>query len=216
MTLGDGIFWSTIVIVVAGAIYQISVRKKWRLIGQVLGVLILIGAVIGGSVWGWFRYENRPYAIQELDGIRLGMRPVDVTIAKGEASDELDLSEEEKKEELRRAWVYATDDSGPRIFVVFEGSARENMVVSRICQYRGYRNLLGVDMYTSEKEIVQRLGKPSHERINDSHVSKWLSYDRWNVAYLVQAGKVGSMCVTERPFVPVQRDSPSNEATGDL
>ncbi|MEX2259821.1 MAG: hypothetical protein WD672_14035 [Woeseia sp.] len=215
MTLGDGIFRATVVIVLAGAVYQISVREKWTLVGKIVGVLILTGAIIGGGVWGWFSYRDRPYVVEEFAGIRLGMRPVDVTIAKGEASGEQDLSEGENKEKLRVVWIYRSDDSGPTVFVIFDGSKREEMVVTRICQRKGYRNLLGVDMYMSEKEVVQELGESSHERINDNQLSKWLSYERWNVAYLVQAGKVDTMCVTGRPFAPVLGESPSSDATGE-
>jgi len=40
MTIGDGIFYSTILLVLAGAIYAISVRGKWKEVGEVFSLLM--------------------------------------------------------------------------------------------------------------------------------------------------------------------------------
>lgn len=84
MTLGDGILWSTVLILTAAAIYQFSVRKLWNTVGKVSTVVVLIGAVVGGGFVGWNHYKLRPHIVNEIGELRLGMTPLEVTLAKGE------------------------------------------------------------------------------------------------------------------------------------
>ena len=49
MTLGAGILWSTVLLILSAVIYLISVRSKWKTVGKVFGVLFVIGAAIAGG-----------------------------------------------------------------------------------------------------------------------------------------------------------------------
>ena len=60
MTLGDGIFYSTVLLVLAGSVYFISVNGKWnpvgkvlKLAGKVIGALVLAGVAIIGAFMGY-------------------------------------------------------------------------------------------------------------------------------------------------------------------
>ena len=88
MTLGDGIFWSTALILLAVASYQIFRHKKWKLVGKVFGALFLVGAVLGGGLWSWTVYQERPSPVQGLEGVRFGMTPAEVKVQKGEPTNE--------------------------------------------------------------------------------------------------------------------------------
>jgi len=95
MTLGEGIFWSTVLILVTFFLYQVSVKKKWKTVGKVFTILVLVGALIGGGFWGWNVYELRPQIMGELDGVRLGMSPVEVKLVKGAPTTEGEVVEQE-------------------------------------------------------------------------------------------------------------------------
>jgi hypothetical protein len=53
MTVGDGILWSTVLVLLAVAVHQISVHKKWKLVGKGIGFVLLLGAAAGLAIWRW-------------------------------------------------------------------------------------------------------------------------------------------------------------------
>lgn len=83
MTLGDGIFASTLLLVVVAGLWAITRKGKWRLVGKVSAVLVLLIAVGAVGLWGWSLYEERAQVLNELDGVRLGMTRLDLQVAKG-------------------------------------------------------------------------------------------------------------------------------------
>lgn len=89
MTLGTGIFSSTILIVLVFVVYQISIHKKWKLIGKLLAGLAGVCILIGLGTWFYIR-EIEPQIqvaqlqpVTELYNVKLGMLEVDLTLAKG-------------------------------------------------------------------------------------------------------------------------------------
>lgn len=84
MTLGTGIFASTILVLLAVALWQVTKHRRWRLVGTVFGVLVGLTALIALGVWGWTEYANRPTPQRSLAGIALGMVPAEVKLRKGE------------------------------------------------------------------------------------------------------------------------------------
>src|SRR5262245_57158449 len=110
MTVGSGILWSTVLIVLAVGVYQVSVRRKWKIVGKIFGGLIFVAIVAGGGLWAWDRYENRPKVVELLDGVRLGMSPLDVKLAKGEPqNDATSKPEKNGAGEYKLQWVFQPD-----------------------------------------------------------------------------------------------------------
>lgn len=198
MTLGEGIFWSTVLILLAAAIYQISIRKKWKLVGKVFGILIVIGAVIGGGFWGWLTYQTRPVVVTELAGLRLGMSPVEVTLLKGEPNFKGDNTKDESATEYESHYFYFGEGHGKgMLFIEFTGENQAAVKVSEICHSYRFSKLLGISMNRSETEVIRKLGKPTHESIAADGLSKYISYEQWKVAYQISEGKVNMLCVSE-------------------
>ncbi len=112
MTIGDGIFWSTVLILLSAAIYQISIRKKWKLVGKMVALLLLFGVVGGAAIWGWYSYNNRPSPVAELNGIRLGMSPVEVKLVKGPPSNEQKATIDQQNKEFRLSWKFSSTQAG--------------------------------------------------------------------------------------------------------
>jgi hypothetical protein len=206
MTLGSGILWSTVLLLLAVAIYQVSTHHKWKTVGKVFGVLILCGVLISGAIWGWYAYQNRPQVVTELDGVRLGMTPLEVKLLKGaptaasEMTQEPDRSaggEEPSPATFRLAWTFGNTQSfGGVLYVVFRGAARDHLKTSIICETDGYDKALGLGRFNSEREIVEKLGSPSEQSIDRQGLKKTISYKRWNVAYEITKGSVSSVCIT--------------------
>lgn len=127
MTLGSGILWSTVIVLLAVTIYQVSVRNKWGTAGKAFGVLILLGAIIGGAAWGWYVYQDRPQVVTELGGIRLGMTQLDVKLLKGAPTSESEISEQEEEgARFRLGWSYgeSSQSTGGVLIVLFYGDTR--------------------------------------------------------------------------------------------
>ena len=87
MTIGEGIFWSTLIVIVFFSIVLLSKYKRWRTFIKVLTILAALGAAIGAGVWFHNKYVNRPQIMSSLNGIRLGMSEVNVTLQAGKPDD---------------------------------------------------------------------------------------------------------------------------------
>lgn len=201
MTLGDGILWSTVLILLAAGIYQVSIRKKWKLIGKMIGVLILVGAMIGGGIWGWMKYQDRPKMTTSLGGIGLDLRPVEVSLKLGEPIRKIDVIEVDEPKpgsEYSALWVYAEDyEADEWMLVRFYGSDPDNITTGIICQFNGSDELVGVNRFYSEDRIIERLGEPTHVSINKDGTSKYISYEHWLAAFEIERGRISALCLSK-------------------
>lgn len=179
MTVGDGILWSTVLILLAATIYQFSVRKLAR---RVFGGLFLVVVVGGSGMWAWNAYQNRPYIVQELEGVRIGMTPVEVKLLKGEPS------QEGSGGDGQLTWVFVP----PTLDVIF---SNETETVYRICHRGFFRGPMGLRFGSSEGDVVNKLGQPTTESISADALSKLISFDRWKVAYGIERGRAEMICV---------------------
>ena len=205
MTVGDGIFWSTVLILLATGVYVLSVKRQWKTFGKVLGVLTLAIAVIGGGVWGYVRWDSRPYVVEEYRDIKLGMSRVEATLIKGAPYSGLggEISEVEEGESEDRTLYSLSlyfdyfDNGDNYVVAVLWGTSEATLEVGRVCRVGGYADLLGFGPYSSEEQVIEKLGTPSSVSINSDGLSKWVNYDQWNVAYNIRAGNVGARCMTD-------------------
>jgi hypothetical protein len=194
MTVGAGIFASTLLLLFALAVYQITIRRKWRVVGKVTAFFVLVAAILGGASWGWYRYSNRPSVATELDGIRLGMGAVDVRLAKGAPSEEGE-PERDTDGELSVAWLYGTGDAYS--LVIFSGRDTSDLKVSIVCEAGGYSRVLGFGRFDAEASLLNSLGPPTSQSINKEGLAKMVSYQQWKVAYEIAKGQINQVCVTE-------------------
>lgn len=203
MTLGDGILWSTVLLLSSTGIYLLSVNGKWTNFGKVFAVFVLIAIVVGVGIWGYDWYKDRPYAETEFQGISLGMRPVDVTLLKGSPNNESTTPEyRENFDNFTVMYIYKDTESGPgKTAVIMRGPAAEDLRVMRVCALDGYAHLLGVGPSDLEREMIEALGESSHTSISADGLSKWVNYEQWNAAYLLSAGEVSIRCMTETKMI---------------
>lgn len=197
MTVGDGILWSTVLILFAAAIYHISIRKKWKVVGKTIGVFFVIGAMGTAAIWGYFTYKNRPTPATELNGVRLGMSPLEVKLAKGAPTTEQNAKDEKQDEKFTLSWQFRSDLGDESTVVIFYGVTADTMKVSIVCARGGYSTLLGLGRYSNEKDVIKKLGQPSAESISKDGLSKIISFKSFKVAYELTKGQITELCVTE-------------------
>ncbi len=168
MTIGDGIFYSTILLVLAGAIYAISVRGKWKTAGKVFSVFVLVVAVSYAIFYGYDQYQSRPQssaseplaAVTEYMGVKLGASRVDVTLKHGLPERESNpIRPDGKKQDVLYYDGFAVTLSGEEV-------ANFAYMVCSDGSYTYGRELLGIGIYESEDRVISLLGAPSSESID--------------------------------------------------
>ncbi|USN87862.1 MAG: hypothetical protein H6779_00240 [Candidatus Nomurabacteria bacterium] len=185
MTTGDSLIT---IAIIGGLIYGIRLihnKKKWKLVGKILGGLILLGLLIGGGVYAYQTYSERPKEVTELAGISLGMKKVDVTLIKGQPSDEIEF-------EGGSSLNYKDYSS----FLMVNWNTAEG--VYRICSSKYSDEIFGLGKYNSYNDVVKKLGQPAEKSINTEGTRMIANYPDYNVAFGVNAGEVDMACVTSR------------------
>ena len=139
--------------------------------------------------------------VQELHGVRIGMTPLEVKLSKGKPDIEFPDAMEEPTEEDKQSppwWVYKVNRiTDAYITVGFEENSEGSLYVEEICQRKSNHAVLGIAARDSESEVKDRLGEPSHISIHSDGLSKYISYERWNVTYEIKKGKVWATCISE-------------------
>lgn len=195
MTLGSGIFWSTVLILVVLGVRLISAKKKWRLVSKIVGGLILAIAAVVAGLNRWDAYQKRPRVVDELAGVRLGMTPVEVKLAKGAPDQQEDQPGD--KGDLGQRWLFGTREYDEKLGVLFYGKSEDSLRVSIVCLRDSYRELLGIGRFSSEADLISKLGQPSGTSIAKDGLQKLVSFERWKVAYEIAKGQVSQICISE-------------------
>jgi hypothetical protein len=129
-----------------------------------------------------------------LGGIRLGMSPLEVKLAKGNPTRE--DTNVGKDKEPRLGWLFGSDSGGDQIVVIFSGASPDTQRVDIVCQRGGYESLLGLGRFNSEQDVVSRLGAPTATSVNSEGLAKLISFKAYNVAFEITRGQVSELCVT--------------------
>lgn len=212
MTLGDGILFSTVLIILTIAAWRLTVNRKWKLIGMITGVVVALLAILVGVWMAYLRYESRPQDVTEVGGIRLGMTPVEVTLAKGEpTSVENQVATEDVEKQV--SYLYKTPgEDGYSLVVAFRERASQ-MRASIICERNGVASILGFGPYSSESAIEAKLGPPGNVSINSAGLAKIISYPKWHAAFELEKGWVREICASSSgtvSFIDQYKEQPKN------
>ena len=193
MTLGEGIIWSTLLIITFISILLLTKHKKWKSFSKILLSFVGVGGIIAISMWQFSIYENRPKLMTSLNKVNLGMREVDVTLAKGEPDK---VFNHDDSEIAYKTLVYG--DLLESFTFVSLRKVSDLIVVTDICSNDKYSNVLGFSGYSSETGIIKKLGRPENVSINEKGTSKIISYPKWNASFNIKKNNVTLVCVTSR------------------
>jgi len=196
VSVGAGIIWSTLIVLLAVAIWRTTVNKKWKAVGKVLAVIIGLGVLIGTAWWGWEEYQNRPQVVESLGGVSVGMTDVEVTLALGKPGEDSGPRTSEKVGQWK-VFVYTKEhDDDYYLLVRFDG-VNGVFTVDMICEEKGYSSLLGFSRYSSEQALVDKLGQPEKVSITASGLEKMISYPKWKAVFRIEKGEVTGVCTSK-------------------
>ena len=200
MSIGDGIFWSTLLVLAFISILLISKNHKWMLIFKSLLAIMLIATIGAGVYFGYLYYQNMPKPIYELNNVRLGMSKIDVTLEKGEPDNIIDNRDEKNKNldsgGFPLIYIYRNQHYKNKETVIYFTYNNEVLSVDTICDYKNAK-ILGISKYTKEKTLYRKLGEPSNTSINKEGTEKTVSFDKYNFAAIISKGEVNYLCVLD-------------------
>ena len=167
---------------------QKKTRKSiWRIILKVVLILILVPIVISALTLTYQWYQDLPHPVNQLGSIKLGMKPVEVTLALGKPSQETT----DYKNRVR--YVYTDYGGKTRYLITFN----EQTGASQVCSEDYSNDVLGLGVYDDEKQVTNKLGEPSKVSINEEGLMKLISYSQYNIAFGIKEGDVSLTCVTD-------------------
>jgi hypothetical protein len=225
MSLGLGIFLSSLLVVSALVYRWNRDRWNWRRIGRwTAGVAcLLLLAAAGLTLYAWL--ENQPGPQTEYYGIALGASRDEVTYRLGMPTGVYAPTEGDCADPTQKPWcqwqeVIALSDlpAGkrihdyaewffevkPRVTVRFDGDGRVNGIE---CYWSEEtygvldrcEDVLGLGTRATEETVISRLGEPQHAEL-DGFV-KTMDYPQFNVQLLLTKGQVYMLVVKD--FRPV-------------
>jgi hypothetical protein len=195
MTLGSGIFASTLIVVFIFLLWQATKHRKWRAIGKVAASLVGCCLLLGAGIWGWDLYASRPQLQNELDGITLGATQIDVQLRKGKPSSE--DAGRTGSDDVSWLFVDDPDRNENYTFVLFsKDKSTHALSVSVICRHASYETLLGFSSYAGESAVLAKFGKPTYTSIRADGLAKAISFKQWRAAFEFEKGKMTAACVS--------------------
>jgi hypothetical protein len=158
--------------------------------GKVLFVSLVFYAVIG--MWLWGEYQQRPRVLDGLGDVILGMTPAQVVGILGRPTEEFVQTEDEDQ---RLEYSYRKGGLSDYLVVFWPDEAGQPKA-DIICREGG--SVFGLSVgQTSELDIIDRLGEPSHRSFGPDGRAKAISYENFKVAFEIEGGWTREICVSQ-------------------
>ena len=186
MSTGESLILIASLFALGFGIYKIHQKKKWVVVGKIVGVILVIILLVSGMVYAHGWYQNRPHEVDTLGKISFGMSPVEVTLLLGKPSTE------DVDGKNRQRYFYNNYLDRVEYVMSFDGVNGVQVVCSENYIY----TLLGLGVYDSEQDIINKLGQPTKTSINEDGLIKFISYSQYKLAFGIQKGSVSTICIT--------------------
>jgi hypothetical protein len=187
MTVGDGIFWSSLFLGTVALFIATKDRWPWKkiVLWTVGSVATVVIAVVGWLYFAQDKPENRsPYKEAGLWGINLGAVKGDVKFLKGNPL---------RVEDDGDSWVYAASPGGNHYYVLFKDGKVDVVAYHGESLYAP--DVQGINGYDSTESIKQRFGKPSLLSANRDETRRVMSYAKLNLFFGLRQDRVESIGV---------------------
>lgn len=187
MSLGEGIFYSALLLSVVGLYAATKDRWKWKRIAKWgIGLPFALAIVLGLITYLYEKYEERPQIQNEFGGISLTSTQADIRFLKGAP-----LEEHSKPDR----WVYpAHSGSGKAGDAFYIVQFRDTKV--RYITYWSNEDqiinpyVLGLSVGSSYDEVVKKLGQPSSVSTSSDGLKRLLSFEKYQAFFEFSQGKV--------------------------
>ncbi len=207
MTLGTGIFLSSIFLGLIFLFHSTKDRWNWRKIIKRGGVTILVLIILGGGGFTALIYQHQiseyfstgsiinldasPKKYEEVWDIKLGASQEDLLFLKGIPS-----SKTSNKDPNEKVWFYK-QEYGDNWIVDFD----KNDKVSQVLLYKIYMTsdikINGISYGSTLKTLVNKLGKPSRIIVSKDKLRKFYLYDQLNNKFVLEKAKVVAMGINK-------------------
>jgi hypothetical protein len=208
MSVGTGIFLGLFCLAAVLLYTQTKDSARWRTIAKWLA-LIIVTPLLAAVVWLGYSYvhgymESRPRKVDRYAEISLGDSKEQVLYEKGSPTDVLVEATDlpaymhgalevvkippDKSVTDYAHWEYESADSG-RVDV--DLSPKTQRVVRVFCystEQHECPSLLNIARGTTEDQVINALGKPSHTEL--STATKTLRYSQYQVAFYLERRRV--------------------------
>ena len=192
MTIGSGIFLSTILLSLVTIFVVTKDLWNWRRIAKWGLALPLAGALIIGAGVNLYehlyeRWEERLTAQTSFGRIALNAKKADVKFSRGEPTSTAGLD----------AWIYnagteLAEPGAAKYFVRFrEGRIRFVLYTANDAQIV-HPQLMGFTIGTPHERVIEKLGQPSNVANSANDLDRMYSYQTYNVFFSFTQGKLVS------------------------
>lgn len=214
MTTGEGVFTSTLLLIISFFIWQITLNKKWRTVGKWFAIVGLSSLLLGIGAWRLFKFSTRfessiveaPTRQTELGGIELGLTSLDVQLKRGKPDQVLDT---EKDGDSTISWQYSsrfTDDAQLTVTFDKKGDPNGELQVAIVCEKGSKYSFLGIDQFSNEETIRRKLGAPTETSIREDGLAKLISYKDWNAAFGLEQDLLQLICISSNGKVRFSKE----------
>ncbi len=194
MTLGTGLFLSTIVASIVALFIATKDRWQWKkiILWSVAGPIALI-AVCSALYYGYEKVSDFPKVQTEYWGIRLGMPKDDVIFMKGKPESSTPDSKSQ-----RETLSYKDNRNHYEIFISTSGRVQAVLCIpdshySSAIQGIGYQD-------TFEK-VVNKFGQPSRSSNNKDKSERLHHFSKYNVFFGFAKGVVESIGIDDNESI---------------
>lgn len=213
MSIGLGIFLSSLIFAAVGLYLTTRDRWDWFRVGRWIaigaGSLALLAFVGSGMMWGYQKIVNLPTRQTTYADLTLGMTMQEVKYVKGVpgmvnqtmkpwapvATSELRTNQ---RIENYLTWIYASDpntlEDGTIAAYFSEKTRRLTEVRCYSESYFRCPSVFGLHDGSTEKDVIDTLGQPNVQRIEDSGI-KDLTYSSLDLLFRLQQKKVFSLTI---------------------
>ncbi len=201
MTLGEGIFLSAVLLSAVGLFIATKDRWNWkRIVKWAIGLPLVLVAVLAAGLWGYAKFEDRPTAQTEFEGLRLAATPTDVRFLKGTPVERHSTDDR---------WVFpaqsgsAEPDDAVLIVQFREGRLRHITYWANERQiFKPY--LLGFTIGSDYEAVLKKIGEPSNVSASPDGLSRVLSFAKYNVFFEFERGQVRTFGIFDSKTGPVR------------
>ena len=198
MSVGAGIAWSTLLVLLAIGVQRVSLSRKWQPVARTIACLVMVSGLMSLSINGWSKPKDRPQVPSELAGVKLGMTPIEVTLALGPPTTEERPADPDGGNSRRAALRYSytvPNNNQYALEIVFYEDAND-LRADIICELGGYSSALGFSKGMGQFAVFRKLGRPERTSISSDRQAKVISYPQWKVAYILKRSKVNGVCIS--------------------
>ncbi len=176
-------------------------RWNWtRILKWGVGLPLVGVALLAIGLWGYSIYEDRPTSQDSFEGLKLSSTPADVRFLKGEPI---------AKHSTDDRFVYDTHSGSAEaedavLIVQFrEGRVRH---IAYWAHERQIVNpyLLGFSIGSHYDEVIKQLGEPSHTSTSSDGLSRLLSFEKYQVFFEFERGKVRTYGIFDKSKGPMK------------